>query len=281
MSSTSGLSAYFVSLPHQIMGCNGSKEEASMSSANPLLWATPEMFRNDFSDTIAASDKAKIYNLICGSSHTKGGRAYMEDIDVQFDAIHIAPTAYVSLYGIFDGHGGRDCAVYVSKYLPIRIFANLKNPAKQSAEVVYSAFREVDREWLNVANNDAGKMKDAGSTGTIFVWRSDESRGYVANVGDTRAVLCRRGRAIDMTKDHKATDPEVIEQVTQRGGFVNNNRINGILAGKTSLPAIFTPLSHLPRSRQRVRRRISKDTACERRPTEQCAGRHHLHTTNT
>jgi protein phosphatase PTC1 len=53
----------------------------------------------------------------------------------------------------------------------------------------------------------------------------------VANVGDSRAVLCRAGRAVRLTKDHKATDPEEAARVVAQGGFVGRfNRVNGILA---------------------------------------------------
>lgn len=36
---------------------------------------------------------------------------------------------------------------------------------------------------------------------------------YMANLGDTRAVLARKGRACRLTIDHKATEPSEVERV--------------------------------------------------------------------
>ena len=55
-------------------------------------------------------------------------------------------------------------------------------------------------------------------------------RLYAANAGDARAVLCRGGNAIRLTKDHKASDPEEQERVTASGGWVSMNRVHGVLA---------------------------------------------------
>jgi serine/threonine protein phosphatase PrpC len=213
------------------MGCLQSKQVIDTDS-NALLWRTPNEFLPNFPDNSTGTAEllpAQSIELLVGTSHTKGGRPYMEDIDVVFDGISVKPNDVVSLCGIFDGHGGKDCAAYVAKYLPVRIFNSLRSPAKGAAEVIYRAFIEVDSEWVSVATNDAGKIREAGSTATVFLWKPIDGRGYMANVGDTRAVLCRGGLAVDMTKDHKATDPEVVEAVNARGGFVANNRINGIL----------------------------------------------------
>ncbi len=41
----------------------------------------------------------------------------------------------------------------------------------------------------------------AGSTATVALLRRDKI--IVANVGDSRAVLCRAGRAMDLTTEHR------------------------------------------------------------------------------
>ena len=45
-------------------------------------------------------------------------------------------------------------------------------------------------------------------------------RLYTANLGDSRAVICRNGRAISLTKDHKPNDPKEKKRVEEAGGRV-------------------------------------------------------------
>ncbi|KAI5281891.1 Protein phosphatase 2C 1 [Ascosphaera acerosa] len=53
---------------------------------------------------------------------------------------------------------------------------------------------------------------------------------YVANVGDSRAVLCRKGRAVRLTYDHKGSDAHEGRRVADCGGMIFNARVNGVLA---------------------------------------------------
>ncbi|GAA5911160.1 hypothetical protein JCM8208_005742 [Rhodotorula glutinis] len=58
---------------------------------------------------------------------------------------------------------------------------------------------------------------------------------YTANVGDARAVLSRGGRAVRLTYDHKGSDAKEAKRISDAGGFVLNNRVNGVLAVTRSL----------------------------------------------
>lgn len=48
----------------------------------------------------------------------------------------------------------------------------------------------------------------------------DGKKLWVANVGDSRAVLSRQGQAIQMTTDHEASTER--QSIRSRGGFVSN-----------------------------------------------------------
>jgi protein phosphatase PTC1 len=63
--------------------------------------------------------------------------------------------------------------------------------------------------------------------------RSDASRQrvlYTANVGDARIVLCRNGRALRLSYDHKGSDENEGRRIASAGGLILNNRVNGVLA---------------------------------------------------
>ena len=51
---------------------------------------------------------------------------------------------------------------------------------------------------------------------------------YAANAGDARAVLCRGGEALRLTYDHKGSDPQETRRIQSAGGFMMNNRVNGV-----------------------------------------------------
>ncbi|PFH51478.1 hypothetical protein AMATHDRAFT_58844 [Amanita thiersii Skay4041] len=58
---------------------------------------------------------------------------------------------------------------------------------------------------------------------------------YSANAGDARAVLCRAGKAVRLTYDHKGSDKQEAKRITDAGGFVMSGRVNGVLAVTRSL----------------------------------------------
>ncbi|KLO19471.1 protein phosphatase 2C [Schizopora paradoxa] len=58
---------------------------------------------------------------------------------------------------------------------------------------------------------------------------------YTANAGDARAVLCREGKAIRLTYDHKGSDKQEAKRIMDAGGFVMSGRVNGVLAVTRSL----------------------------------------------
>lgn len=53
---------------------------------------------------------------------------------------------------------------------------------------------------------------------------------YCANAGDSRTVMCEKGVAVDLSKDHKPDLPEERSRIIKAGGEVVEGRVNGMLA---------------------------------------------------
>lgn len=53
---------------------------------------------------------------------------------------------------------------------------------------------------------------------------------YTANVGDARIILCRNGKALRLSYDHKGSDENEGKRISNAGGLILNNRVNGVLA---------------------------------------------------
>jgi protein phosphatase 1G len=61
----------------------------------------------------------------------------------------------------------------------------------------------------------------------VAIIRNDEL--IVANAGDSRCVLSRKGRAYDLSKDHKPDLDAEKERILNAGGFIVAGRVNGSL----------------------------------------------------
>ena len=68
--------------------------------------------------------------------------------------------------------------------------------------------------------------KDSGTTAIVAVVKGNHL--YVANVGDSRCVLCRAGKAVELSTDHKPEDTEEFNRIEKAGAKVTENgRVNG------------------------------------------------------
>jgi serine/threonine protein phosphatase PrpC len=132
----------------------------------------------------------------------QGRRPEMEDastIKVPFG------QPYQAFFGVFDGHFGIKCSHFIAKRLPEILLQYLKTTDPESA--LKQAFKDTDKEFLKQAKTQ--NLTD-GSTGIVAL--IIETTLFVANTGDSRAVLCEDGKAIPLSKDHK---PEVPEELAR------------------------------------------------------------------
>ena len=64
----------------------------------------------------------------------------------------------------------------------------------------------------------------AGSTATVVL--VTPSYFICANAGDARSVLSRNKIAINLSEDHKPSNPEELARIEAADGIVFNNRVN-------------------------------------------------------
>ncbi|XP_031270129.1 probable protein phosphatase 2C 27 isoform X3 [Pistacia vera] len=153
----------------------------------------------------------------------------MEDEHVCMDNLieHLGATTDFpspgAFYGVFDGHGGTDAASFVRKnilkfiiedsHFPICVEKALKN-----------AFVQADYAFADSSSLDI-------SSGTTALTALVFGRNLIiANAGDCRAVLGRRGRAIEMSKDHKPNCTSERLRIEELGGVVYDGYLNGQLS---------------------------------------------------
>lgn len=83
------------------------------------------------------------------------------------------------------------------------------------------------------ASGQAPLSQPSGSTATVCVIRNGAELA-VAHVGDSRALLCRKASALQLTEDHEPESAKERERIEQCGGrimwsSVGRPRVNGIL----------------------------------------------------
>lgn len=177
-----------------------------------------------------------------GVAANQGRRCHMEDATTAIldfrDNLNLEVAAQApdvnSFYGVFDGHSGSDAANYAKDHLHSFFGGYLQADSllpTEMHEAMVQAFIRTDLELYKAFQAPISETSPAcsGTTAlTAFIW-GDQL--MVANAGDCRAVLCRRGRAIELSNDHRPSNPEEALRVRAAGGHIcPDGYLNGHLA---------------------------------------------------
>ncbi len=154
----------------------------------------------------------------------------------------------VSIFGVFDGHGGCEVARFVEIHLVDELKKNESFRKGNYRQALIDVFLHLDKMLLTEAGKKElvkisqrhGSMASggaydgselavqAGCTACVAIVTRTEV--YVANAGDTRCVIAAKGKAKDLSIDHKPDLPNEKRRVQRAGGFVEEGRVNGIIA---------------------------------------------------
>ncbi|CAH2063106.1 unnamed protein product [Thlaspi arvense] len=174
-----------------------------------------------------------------GSYADIGPKKFMEDEHICVDDLSSQvgclfelpkPSAF---YAVFDGHGGSEAATYVRQNA-IRLFFE-DDTFPQTSEVNGVYVEEVKSSLRNAfLQADLALAEDcsiSSSSGTTALAALISGRLLmVANAGDCRAVLCRKGRAIEMSQDHTPVNLPERRRVEESGGVIEDGYLNGELS---------------------------------------------------
>ncbi|XP_038981999.1 probable protein phosphatase 2C 62 [Phoenix dactylifera] len=183
-------------------------------------------FGSSTSDTGKGKSKISGKHIRHGYHLVKGKSSHpMEDYLVaEFKQVG---DCELGLFAIFDGHLGHD----VPNYLRSHLFENiLREPEfwSDTAGAIRKAYIITDSKILE----QAVELGRGGSTAVTAIL-IDGVKLVVANVGDSRAVICRNGVATQLSVDHEPSRER--QSIEGKGGFVSNipgdvPRVDGQLA---------------------------------------------------
>jgi len=225
---------------------------------NPTTLGRSSCLKSDFS----MKERRSVSNPLCshgtprsttlspvlkwGVAEAIGPRETMEDAWFVKENLR-AGLMYAS---IFDGHGGSSSALFLKRklfdMLKIKIKRQSNNIPFMKSDITSSEiaqvispqslqdiFRLTDSALIDHIATLGDPECWSGSTATIcFI---DEHKIICANVGDSSAVIGRKGKPISLTEEHRPTSRtksgrNEIERIAMTGGWVTQERVCGILA---------------------------------------------------
>ena len=155
-------------------------------------------------------------------------------------------------FAVFDGHAGTYAADWCGKKLHLILEETIrKYPNTPIPELLDMTFTNCDNQLEKLPVKNSGctavcavlRWEDRTVPGSPVApednnenskpnaqraQRTERQRMlYTANVGDARIVLCRGGKALRLSYDHKGSDENEGRRVANAGGLILNNRVNG------------------------------------------------------
>lgn len=147
-------------------------------------------------------------------------------------------------FAVLDGHGGTQVADHAAKQLHKNIMNQFRQkqvqPASRDEKIkmaIKEAFIQTDKEILNMAERKRFEL--VGSTVVTALLHGNPKLGtalrlVIANLGDSRAVLCRGGQAVAVSEDHKPTRIDEKKRIERAGGLVLQVRGSWRVAASTN-----------------------------------------------
>ncbi|XP_066565828.1 integrin-linked kinase-associated serine/threonine phosphatase 2C isoform X2 [Amia ocellicauda] len=180
----------------------------------------------------------------------RGEREEMQDAhtllpDLSAHVSSLPPqVSRLAYFAVFDGHGGSRASRFAAENLHLNLSqkfpkGEVENLDKLVKKCLLETFKQTDEDFLKHASSQKPAWKD-GSTATCMFVVDDVV--YVANLGDSRAVLCRGGGEVGgtfstlaLSREHNPTCYEERMRIQKAGGTVRDGRVLGVLEVSRSL----------------------------------------------
>ncbi|KAG2660722.1 hypothetical protein PVAP13_1KG451610 [Panicum virgatum] len=138
------------------------------------------------------------------------------------DHSQVETGAAATFVGVYDGHGGAEASRFISDHLFAHLIRLAQENGTISEDVVRSAFSATEDGFLTLVRRTRFIKPLIAAVGSCclvgVIWRGTL---YVANLGDSRAVVGSLGRsnkivAEPLTIDHNASVEEVRQELISR-----------------------------------------------------------------
>ncbi|KAK3589508.1 hypothetical protein CHS0354_041628 [Potamilus streckersoni] len=190
-----------------------------------------------------------VYKLKGYFAERKGERDEMQDAHLIIDDFtpefkNLHPTIHrLSVFGVFDGHAGSRASRFASqnlhKYLRDKfVQGDVHQVEREIKRILTDAFKKTDEDFLKEASKYKPVWKD-GTTAILIIVINDTA--YIANLGDSMAVLCRYKTdsggcvPVPLSTAHNPSLYEERMRIQKAGGHVKDGRVMGVLEVSRSI----------------------------------------------
>ena len=196
----------------------------------------------------------------------QGWRKRQEDAHIA--AISQGDKKDIDIFGVFDGHGGKEISQFVSNHFTKELIDN-KNLNKDMSKALKETFIKMDElmqtsEGIEEIKKHARKSKEeddiqskneppnsqmqlisqiigpkdpeandiymrTGCTACVMSIDETNKKLYFANAGDSRVVMCRKGVAEAQSEDHKPEMESEKNRIYKADGWISDGRVKGNL----------------------------------------------------
>ncbi|CAH2069672.1 unnamed protein product [Thlaspi arvense] len=173
------------------------------------------------------------------------------------------PHSSAHFFGVYDGHGGSQVANYCRERMHLALKEEIVKEKPEFCDgdtwqekwkrALFNSFMRVDTEIDFVPET-------VGSTSVVAI--VFPTHIFVANCGDSRAVLCRGKTPLALTVDHKPDREDEAARIEAAGGKVirwNGARVFGVLAMSRSIGDRYLKPSVIPDPEVTSVRRVKED----------------------
>lgn len=194
-----------------------------------------------------------------GICSMKGWRKTMEDKFLI--KLNIGPKKSTHIFGIFDGHGGREVSKFISDHFVEEFLKNGNYEKGDIKTCLKETFLNLDKKLLEQSSmqemtedhflfmqefnlSEESEINIIEDNGYKYIEDISYTRGsaaivlvihnhtelYFANIGDSRGIIIRNGNNfVRMTNDHKPNNNDEKKRIKKAGSKILDNRINGLL----------------------------------------------------
>ncbi|XP_047170437.1 probable protein phosphatase 2C 43 [Vigna umbellata] len=173
------------------------------------------MSKDDFDDAAAASDVLVWHRDLEKHSCGEFSFAVVQANEVIEDQSQVETGADAVFVGVYDGHGGAEASRFINDHLFLNLMRVAQENGSITEDIIRNAVSATEDGFLTLVRRSYGIKPLIAAMGSCclvgVVWKGTL---YIANLGDSRAVIGSVGRsnkiiAEQLTKEHNASKEEV------------------------------------------------------------------------